>query len=46
MLTKERFKQLQELIDISSKEELIWINGYLAGLVGSDPVSGISLLFL
>lgn len=39
MLTKERFQQLQELIGLSSKEELIWINGYLSGLVGNHPAT-------
>jgi sulfite reductase (NADPH) flavoprotein alpha-component len=33
MLAEERLKQLQELINTSTKDELIWINGYLSGLV-------------
>ena len=35
MLAAERLKQLQELVSISTKEELIWINGYLSGLVSN-----------
>lgn len=35
MLAEERLKQLQALIDTSTKDELIWINGYLNGLVGN-----------
>ncbi len=37
MLPGSKFKTLQELINSSSKEELIWINGYLTGLVSSFP---------
>lgn len=35
MLAKERLKQLQDFMNGYSREELIWINGYLAGLVGN-----------
>lgn len=35
MLAKERLKQLQDFMNGYSREELIWINGYLAGLVGT-----------
>jgi sulfite reductase (NADPH) flavoprotein alpha-component len=35
MLEETRLKQLQDLISTSTKEELIWINGYLAGLVSN-----------
>jgi sulfite reductase (NADPH) flavoprotein alpha-component len=35
MLEESRLKQLQDLISTSTKEELIWINGYLAGLVSN-----------
>jgi len=35
MLAKERLKQLQDFMSVYSREELIWINGYLAGLVGT-----------
>ena len=31
MLGETKFKTLQELLDGSTREELIWINGYLAG---------------
>ncbi len=45
MLAAERLKQLQELVSISTKEELIWINGYLSGLVsnGHTETPGIVL---
>ncbi|HEU4606765.1 MAG TPA: flavodoxin domain-containing protein [Chitinophagaceae bacterium] len=33
MLKEERLKQLHALIETVSKEELIWINGYLSGIV-------------
>ncbi len=33
MLAQERLKQLNDLINTSTKDELIWINGYLNGLV-------------
>jgi sulfite reductase (NADPH) flavoprotein alpha-component len=35
MLEEVRLKQLNELINSSTKEDLIWINGYLSGLVAS-----------
>ena len=35
MLAGERLKKLQELVSTSTKEELIWINGYLSGLVSN-----------
>lgn len=35
MLAQERLKQLQDFMNGYSREELIWINGYLAGLVGT-----------
>jgi sulfite reductase (NADPH) flavoprotein alpha-component len=39
MLEEARLKQLQDLVSTSTKEELIWINGYLAGLVaGGQPL--------
>lgn len=39
MLEEARLKQLQDLVSSSTKEELIWINGYLAGLVaGGKPL--------
>src|SRR5258708_12784305 len=33
MLTAPKLKTLQELIASSTKEELIWLSGYLAGVV-------------
>jgi len=35
MLAAERLQKLQELVSSSTKEELIWINGYLSGLVSN-----------
>ena len=40
MLAEERLKQLHDLINTSTKDELIWINGYLSGLVGNAPGNG------
>ena len=40
MLAEERLKQLQELISTSTKDELIWINGYLSGLVNDNNGNG------
>ena len=40
MLAEERLKQLQELINTSTKDELIWINGYLSGLVKEGNGNG------
>ncbi|HEX5653097.1 MAG TPA: flavodoxin domain-containing protein [Chitinophagaceae bacterium] len=40
MLAEERFKQLQDLVSTSTKEELIWINGYLSGLVTKAHQNG------
>ena len=39
MLGETKFKTLQELLDGSTREELIWINGYLAGLVKQGSTS-------
>jgi sulfite reductase (NADPH) flavoprotein alpha-component len=33
MLNKEKLKVIQELVENSTKEELIWLNGYFEGLV-------------
>ena len=38
MLTETKWKILLDLINSSSKEELIWINGYLSGLVAQGNV--------
>jgi sulfite reductase (NADPH) flavoprotein alpha-component len=40
MLPEPKLKTLQELIESSSREELIWINGYLSGLVSGVPSNG------
>jgi sulfite reductase (NADPH) flavoprotein alpha-component len=36
MLTSNKLKIIQELIAASSREELIWLNGYLAGIVAAQ----------
>lgn len=38
MLVPSKLKLVQELIAGSSKEELIWLSGYLAGLVENKPI--------
>ncbi len=49
MLPASKLKIIQELIDSSSRDELIWLNGYLAGIVGQSldqdpiPASQVSL---
>ena len=57
MLQEARLKQLQDLINTSTKDELIWMNGYLNGVVSKNStdknneeikpteVKKISLLF-
>jgi sulfite reductase (NADPH) flavoprotein alpha-component len=35
MIAEAKLKQLQEIITASSKEELLWINGYLNGIVAN-----------
>ena len=40
MLGEVKLKQLHELIDGYSKEELIWINGYLSGIVANGKPNG------
>ena len=40
MLGELKLKQLHELIDGYSKEELIWINGYLSGIVANGKING------
>src|SRR5687767_3687630 len=40
MLVEPKLKMLLELVNTSSKEELIWMNGYLAGLLAQNqPVT-------
>ncbi|MDP4217447.1 MAG: flavodoxin domain-containing protein [Bacteroidota bacterium] len=36
MLTAPKLKLIQELVEGATREELIWLNGYLAGLVAQD----------
>lgn len=36
MLTKEKQAVVQSLVESSTKEELIWIKGYLSGLIGDE----------
>lgn len=38
MLGENKFKILQDLVNSASKEELIWMNGYLNGMVQSKTV--------
>ncbi len=40
MLSSFKLKIVQDLISTSTKEELIWINGYLSGLLNQEPVAG------
>jgi sulfite reductase (NADPH) flavoprotein alpha-component len=44
MLTAPKLKIIQELIAGSTKEELIWMNGYLAGIVAAQSEAPESLL--
>ena len=37
MLTSIKMKLVEELISTSTKEELIWLNGYLNGIVAAKP---------
>ena len=37
MLTASKLKALQELTAAFSKEELIWVNGYLSGIITGSP---------
>ncbi|MEO7907137.1 MAG: flavodoxin domain-containing protein, partial [Saprospiraceae bacterium] len=42
MIADNKLKRFHQLIDDFSNEELIWINGYLAGLVAnSNPLDGV-----
>lgn len=40
MLSSFKLKIVQDLISTSTKEELIWINGYLSGLLNQEPAAG------
>src|SRR5688572_21902023 len=39
MLSQFKLKIVQELISSSTKEELIWLNGYLSGLLSNGMLS-------
>src|ERR1700750_725603 len=39
MLTTPKMKLMQELIAGSSREELIWLSGYLAGVVAQNATA-------
>jgi sulfite reductase (NADPH) flavoprotein alpha-component len=40
MLPGHKLKMVQEIVATSTKEELVWINGYLSGLVANDHSNG------
>ena len=40
MIGDLRLKKLHEFFENYSKEELIWVNGYLSGLVNNGKVNG------
>ncbi len=40
MLSSFKSKILQDLVSTSTKEELIWINGYLSGLLSQEATAG------
>ncbi|MET0467001.1 MAG: flavodoxin domain-containing protein [Chitinophagaceae bacterium] len=42
MLSAPKLKSLQELIQSSSREELVWINGYLSALVSGSGTDAIA----
>ncbi len=44
MLGEVKLKQLHELIEGYSKEELIWINGYLSGIVANGKTNGAAIV--
>ncbi len=56
MLAEARFKQLQEIISTATKDELVWMNGYLSGLLqsgyqavtpnGTTPAAGVKKISL
>src|SRR5258708_4787974 len=39
MIAETKFSKLRELIEDSSEKELIWINGYLTGLVSAKKIN-------
>jgi len=40
MIPETKYQTLQELIRTSTREEIIWINGYLNGLVSGNGANG------
>lgn len=42
MLTANKLKIIHDLISSSSKEELIWLNGYLAGIIAHEGESKVN----
>lgn len=42
MLAEHKFKAFRELVTQSSREELVWMNGFLAGLVSAENAEKIS----
>jgi sulfite reductase (NADPH) flavoprotein alpha-component len=40
MIGEVRLKQLHEFLNSYSKEELVWINGYLSGIVANGKING------
>lgn len=43
MLTGPKLKILQDLVNESAREELIWMNGYLSGIIKAEPESDLTL---
>jgi sulfite reductase (NADPH) flavoprotein alpha-component len=39
MLAPSKLKLLQDLVDSASREELVWVNGYLSGLLAKEESS-------
>ncbi len=44
MLASVKMKLVEELVTTSSKEELIWLNGYPAGIVSNGRQDGASAI--
>jgi hypothetical protein len=42
MIGEARLKELHEFLNGYSKEELVWINGYLSGIVSNGLTNGSS----
>ena len=43
MLAAPKLKTIIDLVQSSSKEELIWINGYIAGIIQQDTTEVATL---